>query len=203
MDRSAIDVAGTLARLSELTIFELRGEWRRLHRMLPPMRLSRDLLIRGITYKLQERAYGGLSVGHGTVAGAGRRRPAEPRRGQTHAADFAEAGHAARAGVARGHPHGLRPCRWDRVARSALPLPLRGRAGDHRRPLVGPAVLRSPAAAAGLSFNSGGKPWRGLITREPGSPSAARSTPGSRPRRVSKRSSILSTPSAGLARPIS
>ena len=29
--------------------------------MPPPMRLSRDLLIRGITYKLQERALGGLS----------------------------------------------------------------------------------------------------------------------------------------------
>ena len=49
-------------RLSEVTIFELRGEWRRLHRMPPPMRLSRDLLVRGITYKLQERAYGGLSM---------------------------------------------------------------------------------------------------------------------------------------------
>jgi hypothetical protein len=61
MDKSAIDVAGALVRLSELAIFELRGEWRRLHRMPPPMRLSRDLLIRGITYKLQERAYGGLS----------------------------------------------------------------------------------------------------------------------------------------------
>jgi hypothetical protein len=36
-----------LARLSALTIFELRGEWRRLHRMPPPMRLSRDLLTRG------------------------------------------------------------------------------------------------------------------------------------------------------------
>jgi len=29
---------------------------------LPPMRLSRDLLTRGISYKLQERAYGGLST---------------------------------------------------------------------------------------------------------------------------------------------
>jgi len=29
--------------------------------MPPPMRLSRDLLIRGIIYQLQERAYGGLS----------------------------------------------------------------------------------------------------------------------------------------------
>jgi hypothetical protein len=62
MDKAAIDIAQALARLSELTIFELRGEWRRLHRMPPPMRLSRDLLIRGITYKLQERAYGGLST---------------------------------------------------------------------------------------------------------------------------------------------
>jgi hypothetical protein len=61
-NKAAIDVAKALARLSELTIFELRGEWRRLHRMPPPMRLSRDLLIRGIIYKLQERAYGGLSM---------------------------------------------------------------------------------------------------------------------------------------------
>ena len=57
MDKAAIDVAKALARLSELTIFELRGEWRRLHRMPPPMRFSR-----GISYKLQERAYGGLST---------------------------------------------------------------------------------------------------------------------------------------------
>jgi hypothetical protein len=54
MEKRAIDVAKALVRLSELTIFELRGEWRRLHRMPPPMRLSRDLLVRGITYKLQE-----------------------------------------------------------------------------------------------------------------------------------------------------
>jgi hypothetical protein len=61
MDKAAIDVAKALVRLSELTIFELRGEWRRLHRMPPPMRLSRDLLIRGIIYQLQEGTYGGLS----------------------------------------------------------------------------------------------------------------------------------------------
>ena len=56
MDKAAINVAKALVRLSEVTIFELHGEWRRLHRMPPPMRLSRDLLVRGITYKLQERA---------------------------------------------------------------------------------------------------------------------------------------------------
>jgi len=61
MEKETIDIAETLARLSALAIFELRGEWRRLHRAPPPMRLSRDLLTRGITYKLQERLLGGLS----------------------------------------------------------------------------------------------------------------------------------------------
>jgi hypothetical protein len=57
----AIDVAAELAQLEGQTIFELRQEWRRLHQVAPPMRLSHDLLIRGILYKLQERALGGLS----------------------------------------------------------------------------------------------------------------------------------------------
>src|SRR5215475_4569140 len=61
MTKASIHIAETLARLSKLTIFELRGEWRRLHRAPPPMRLSRDLLMRAITYKLQERPLGGLS----------------------------------------------------------------------------------------------------------------------------------------------
>ena len=61
MAKSAIDIADALDWLSALTIFELRSEWRRLHRVPPPMRLSRDLLIRGIAYKLQERLHGGLS----------------------------------------------------------------------------------------------------------------------------------------------
>src|SRR5580704_19249895 len=102
--KAAIDVAQALARLSEFALFELRGEWRRLHRMPPPMRLSRDLLVRGITYKLQEWAYGGLSTAAARKLERAATGPAEPRRGQTHAADLAEAGHAVRAGVARGHP---------------------------------------------------------------------------------------------------
>ena len=83
MNKAAIDIAKALVRLSEVTIFELRGEWRRLHRMPPPMRLSRDLLIRGITYKLQERAYGGLSMATArkleqAAAGPPRRGAAKP-----------------------------------------------------------------------------------------------------------------------------
>ncbi len=61
MTRASIDIAAELARLEALTNFELRAEWRRLHHMQPPKSLSRDLLLRGITYKIQERAFGGLS----------------------------------------------------------------------------------------------------------------------------------------------
>jgi len=134
MEKRAIDVAQALVRLSELTIFELRGEWRRLHRMPPPMRLSRDLLIRGITYKLQ-RAYGGLSkaaVRKLEQAAAG-----PPSRGAVKPAPPI----SLRPGTRlvrewRGHPHGPHPCRWHCVARPALPFPLRGRAKDHGCPIL-------------------------------------------------------------------
>jgi hypothetical protein len=61
MKRASIDIAAELLRLESLSNFELRGEWRRLHHMQPPKSLSRELLLRGITYKFQERAFGGLS----------------------------------------------------------------------------------------------------------------------------------------------
>ena len=43
-----------------MTAQQLRDEWRRLYRGQPP-RLSRDLLIRTIAYRMQELVYGGLS----------------------------------------------------------------------------------------------------------------------------------------------
>jgi Protein of unknown function (DUF2924) len=49
-----------IAVLNELTAQQLRDEWRRVHRSQPP-RLSRDLLIRTIAYRMQELAHGGLS----------------------------------------------------------------------------------------------------------------------------------------------
>jgi hypothetical protein len=49
-----------IAGLTHLTSQQLREEWRRLYRSQPP-RLSRDLLIRTIAYRMQELAYGGPS----------------------------------------------------------------------------------------------------------------------------------------------
>ena len=86
MANPVIDIAVELARLEALTNFELRAEWRRLHHMQPPKSLSRDLLLRGITYKIQERAFGGLSKsilsklsGTGSEASSSENRRAAPR----------------------------------------------------------------------------------------------------------------------------
>lgn len=48
-------------RLDGLSTFELRILWRRHWIEPPPMRLSNDLLIRGIAWQLQAKAHGGLS----------------------------------------------------------------------------------------------------------------------------------------------
>ena len=50
-----------LARLSSLSGRDLRTEWRRRFRREAPAGLSRDLLLRAVTYKIQEAAHRGLS----------------------------------------------------------------------------------------------------------------------------------------------
>ncbi len=60
-DADPAAIEAEVAGLEALAIEDLRGIWKRLHHTEPPTRLSRDLLIRGVAYKLQEQAYGGLS----------------------------------------------------------------------------------------------------------------------------------------------
>ena len=55
-----LELSRKIATLTDLTAQQLRTEWRRLYRNHPP-RLSRDLLVRTIAYRIQELAYGGLS----------------------------------------------------------------------------------------------------------------------------------------------
>ena len=97
MTKAPIDIAIEHAQLCKMTIFELRGEWRRLHRAPPPMRLSRDVLMRGITYKLQERLLGGLSK---SIMRKLERLNVDigcKHRTKARAADFLEGWHTARA----------------------------------------------------------------------------------------------------------
>jgi hypothetical protein len=53
-------LAERLAALPILSLGDLRLEWRRLFRAEPP-RLSRDIMMRAVAYRLQEIAQGGLS----------------------------------------------------------------------------------------------------------------------------------------------
>ena len=59
---SGSDVKARILTLEALTTADLRTEWQRLYRVTPPTRLSRDLLLRGVAYRLQELAHGGLSL---------------------------------------------------------------------------------------------------------------------------------------------
>ena len=55
-------LATEIAALGEMAYSDLRLAWRRLYRVHPPKKLSRDLLELGVAWKLQERVLGGLSA---------------------------------------------------------------------------------------------------------------------------------------------
>ncbi len=50
-----------MTEIQEMDLPALRDAWRRHYRVPPPRRLSRDLLMRAVAYKLQEQLHGGLS----------------------------------------------------------------------------------------------------------------------------------------------
>jgi Protein of unknown function (DUF2924) len=53
-------VAREVEALGQATLDALKERWRALYRTEPPPRISRDLLIRALAYRIQERALGGL-----------------------------------------------------------------------------------------------------------------------------------------------
>src|SRR6266404_6326235 len=55
------EVDGEIARLLDRSTPELRRAWRTLYHTGPPLGLSRDLIIRGLADRLQQRAHGGPS----------------------------------------------------------------------------------------------------------------------------------------------
>jgi len=56
------DIHAQITELEMMTTADLRTEWQRHYRTIPPIRTSRDLLLRGIAYKIQEQAHGGLGL---------------------------------------------------------------------------------------------------------------------------------------------
>ena len=92
-----------IAGLAGRPTHELRLSWRKFYRREPPVGLSRDLMIRALASKLQERAYGGPS-------------PSMKRRLNTLAGEFEKGGSSLDPGVVlktgamlvrqwRGHAH--------------------------------------------------------------------------------------------------
>ena len=108
-----LDLASRLSAMEQMDLSSLKGEWRRLYGTEPPQ-LSRDLILRAVAYRIQERASGGLSKvserrldrlvsdlrsgGEPTPEVASRLRPGgrliREWRGRTHTVDVLESGFA-------------------------------------------------------------------------------------------------------------
>ena len=69
-----------LARIAEMNIEQLRVCWRESFASDPPTTFSKDLLARAICYRLQEHAFGGLSVSTDRLLRSLVKRGAEPPR---------------------------------------------------------------------------------------------------------------------------
>ena len=53
-------LAHEIAALAQASPADLKERWRVLYRTEPPRRISRDLLVRALAYRIQEKALGGL-----------------------------------------------------------------------------------------------------------------------------------------------
>jgi len=54
-------ISAEIATLASLDLKDLKSRWRALYDTEPPARISRELLTRAISYRLQEREFGGLA----------------------------------------------------------------------------------------------------------------------------------------------
>ena len=59
MTASTSSVDNSVATLETLSKDDLKDRWTKLYGAVPPKRIGRDLLIRGVAYRIQEQAHGG------------------------------------------------------------------------------------------------------------------------------------------------
>src|SRR5438132_11902287 len=59
-EREREKLTGEIAGLQSLDVEQLKARWRTFYQTEAPTRFSRDLLMRAVVYRLQERALGGL-----------------------------------------------------------------------------------------------------------------------------------------------
>jgi hypothetical protein len=58
----AEEIEAKVAAIGAMDVYELRALWRKQEGTKPPAGLTKDLLARALTYRLQEQAFGGLSA---------------------------------------------------------------------------------------------------------------------------------------------
>jgi hypothetical protein len=61
-DELGTNIAARLREIEQMDHAALRVEWRRLYRAHPPKRVTRDLLLLAVAWKIQEQAHGGLGA---------------------------------------------------------------------------------------------------------------------------------------------
>ena len=70
-------------QLRTMSLGQLKCEWRRVCKSAPPASYTADLLMRGIAYRIQEKAFGGLSPEAkrelDSIATIGKSRPGQTR----------------------------------------------------------------------------------------------------------------------------
>ena len=54
-------ISAKLMALPAVPLKELKRQWQSLYGSVPPLRISRELLIRAVAYRIQEQAFGGLN----------------------------------------------------------------------------------------------------------------------------------------------
>ena len=59
-EREREKLTGEIGALHSLDVEQLKARWRTLYQTQAPTRFSRELLLRAVAYRLQERALGGL-----------------------------------------------------------------------------------------------------------------------------------------------
>ncbi len=57
----SFDAALEIGGLADLDLAALRQHWRELYGSEPPVRMSRELMVQAVAYRVQEKRFGGLS----------------------------------------------------------------------------------------------------------------------------------------------
>jgi len=187
-------ISRKLALLPSLPIKELKQLWRSLYRSEPPFRVSRELLIRAVAYRIQEQALGGLKPSTRRLL---KRLASDARVGKPLTLSSCPPPVSAGTVLMRdwqGITHEVQV-----LDRGVLYERKRYRSLSEVARLITGSRWSSSVLRPAQQERGGGEPWLKVTTLQ----NAAQSMPASPPRRASSRISTPCTRNARLARHLS